>query len=232
MLVDATNPIKPDYSGLATNGTSGAEEIQAKAPGARVVKAFNTAFAARQTDPKVAGGLRVDGYVAGDDEDAKATVLGLVEAIGFNPVDAGGLAMARYLEGMAWLNITPADEERLELAGRLEARRAGGRRELTPQTQRRRPRQRRCETGRGGHRPPRPVSSAGSCRHAVETVRQAGAASHVPSASSHAGLPSSCTAELRRTRPGVHVVTMATKNPMSVTPPAIIRPVENPSAIA
>ena len=106
VVVDATNPIKADYSGLATNGTSGAEEIQDKAPGARVVKAFNTAFAARQADPKVAGGLRVDGYVAGDDEDAKATVLGLAEAIGFNPVDAGGLAMARHLEGMAWLNIT------------------------------------------------------------------------------------------------------------------------------
>jgi len=106
IVVDATNPLKADYSGLATNGTSGAEEIQAKVPGARVVKAFNTAFAARQTDPKVAGGLRVDGFVAGDDEEAKATVLALVEAIGFNPIDAGGLAMARYLEGMAWLNIT------------------------------------------------------------------------------------------------------------------------------
>jgi NADPH-dependent F420 reductase len=106
VVVDATNPIKADHSGLATNGTSGAEEIQAKVPGARVVKAFNTAFAARQADPRVAGGLRVDGYVAGDDEDAKATVLGLAEAIGFNPVDAGGLAMARHLEGMAWLNIS------------------------------------------------------------------------------------------------------------------------------
>jgi NADPH-dependent F420 reductase len=106
VLIDATNPLKADYSGLATNGASGAEEIQAQVPGARVVKAFNTAFAARQTDPKVAGGLRADGYVAGDDEDAKTAVLGLVEAIGFNPIDAGGLAMARYLEGMAWLNIS------------------------------------------------------------------------------------------------------------------------------
>ena len=105
IVVDATNPIKADGSGLATEGTSGAEEIQAKAPGARVVKAFNTQFAARQADPTVSG-LRLDGYVAGDDEEAKATVLGLVEAIGFNPIDAGGLAMARYLEGMAWLNIT------------------------------------------------------------------------------------------------------------------------------
>jgi predicted dinucleotide-binding enzyme len=106
VLVDATNPLKADYSGLATNGVSGAEEIQGKAPGARVVKAFNTALAARQADPKVAGGLSVDGYVAGDDEEAKAAVLELVEAVGFNPVDAGSLAMARHLEGMAWLNIS------------------------------------------------------------------------------------------------------------------------------
>ena len=106
IVVDATNPLKADYSGLATSGTSGAEEIQAKVPGARVVKAFNTALAARQADPKVAGSLRVDGFVAADDEEAKAAVLALVDAIGFNPIDAGGLAMASYLEGMAWLNIT------------------------------------------------------------------------------------------------------------------------------
>jgi 8-hydroxy-5-deazaflavin:NADPH oxidoreductase len=106
VLVDATNPIKPDYSGLATNGKSGAEEIQGKAPGAHVVKAFNTAFAARQADPNVAGGLRVDGYAAGDDERAKQKVLALLGDIGFNPVDAGPLAMAKHLEGMAWLNIS------------------------------------------------------------------------------------------------------------------------------
>jgi 8-hydroxy-5-deazaflavin:NADPH oxidoreductase len=106
VVVDATNPVNADYSGLATGDLSGAEEIQAKVPGARVVKAFNTTLAARQADPKVAGGLRVDGYVAGDDEDAKAAVLELVEELGLNPVDAGGLQMAKYLEGMAWLNIS------------------------------------------------------------------------------------------------------------------------------
>lgn len=106
VLVDATNPIKPDYSGLSTNGASGAEAIRDKAPGARVVKAFNTALAARQAEPRVAGGLRTDGFVAADDEDAKKIVLELLGDLGFNPVDAGGLAMARYLEGMAWLNIS------------------------------------------------------------------------------------------------------------------------------
>jgi 8-hydroxy-5-deazaflavin:NADPH oxidoreductase len=107
VVVDATNPLKPDYSGLAFDGgTSGAEEIQRAVPQARVVKAFNTAFAARQADPNVAGGLRVDGYAASDDQEAKDQVLGLLADIGFNPVDAGGLQMARYLEGMAWLNIS------------------------------------------------------------------------------------------------------------------------------
>lgn len=106
VLVDATNPLNPDYSGLAFDDTSGAQVIQGKAPKARVVKAFNTAFAARQVDPSVAGGLRVDGYAAGDDQAAKDEVLALLADVGFNPVDAGPLAMARYLEGMAWLNIS------------------------------------------------------------------------------------------------------------------------------
>ena len=105
IVVDATNPIKPDYSGLATEGTSGAEGLQARVPNARVVKAFNTAFAARLAEPSV-GGLRADGFVAADDDEAKATVLGLVEAIGFNPIDAGELAKARELEALAWLNIS------------------------------------------------------------------------------------------------------------------------------
>ena len=70
-----------------------------------MVKAFNTALASRQADP-VVDGLRLDGYVAGDDAEAKAAVLQLVESIGFVPIDAGPLAMARALEGMAMLNIT------------------------------------------------------------------------------------------------------------------------------
>jgi predicted dinucleotide-binding enzyme len=101
IVIDATNPIKPDYSGLATNVRSGAEELQASLGGANVIKAFNTIFAANQAQP-TAG---MDGYVAGDDAKAKATVMGLVESMGFAPVDVGPLSAARQLEGMAWLNI-------------------------------------------------------------------------------------------------------------------------------
>ena len=105
IVVDATNPLKADYSGLAVEGTSGAEEIQARLPQSRVIKAFNTQFASRQTDPRIAG-LSVDGFVAGDDEEAKAVVLDLVKGMGFNPIDAGQLAMSRALEAMAFLNIS------------------------------------------------------------------------------------------------------------------------------
>lgn len=105
IVVDATNPLKSDYSGLATEGTSAAEGIQTHVPTARVVKAFNTAFAARQTDPTISG-IDVDGFVAADDEEAKAVVLDLVKSMGFHPIDAGQLAMSRYLEALAFLNIS------------------------------------------------------------------------------------------------------------------------------
>ena len=100
-VIDVTNPIKPDFSGLATSDSSGAEEFQRLLPAAHVVKAFNTIFAANQANPTT----DIDGYVAGDDAKAKATVMGLVESMGFSPVDVGPLSAARHLEGMAWLNI-------------------------------------------------------------------------------------------------------------------------------
>lgn len=102
VVVDVSNRPTPDPSGA---GTSAAEELQAKLPDASVVKAFNTAFATRQGDP-VVDGVSADGFVAGDDDDAKEKVLRIVESIGFRPVDAGSLAVARTLEGMAWLNIS------------------------------------------------------------------------------------------------------------------------------
>jgi 8-hydroxy-5-deazaflavin:NADPH oxidoreductase len=105
VVIDVTNRVNPDDPGAVLDGTSTAEALQARSPAARVVKAFNTAFAARQADP-VVDGVRLDGYVAGDDAEAKKTVLRLVEAIGFVPIDAGPLAMARALEGMGLLNIT------------------------------------------------------------------------------------------------------------------------------
>jgi predicted dinucleotide-binding enzyme len=104
VVVDVSNRPTPDPSGA---GTSAAEELQVRIPNASVVKAFNTAFASRQAQPTL-DGVAADGFVAGDDVDAKRTVLDLVESIGFRPVDAGSLASSRTLEGMAWLNINRA----------------------------------------------------------------------------------------------------------------------------
>ena len=104
VVIDVTNRVNPQDPGSVLDGSSNAERIQARLPNARVVKAFNTAFAARQADPTV-DGVQLDGFVAGDDAAAKAAVLDLVRSIGFRPIDAGPLAMARALEGMALLNI-------------------------------------------------------------------------------------------------------------------------------
>jgi len=102
VVVDVSNRPTPDPSGP---GTSAAEELQARLPDATVVKAFNTAFATRQGNP-VVDGVSADGFVAGADDKAKEKVLRIVESVGFRPVDAGSLAVARTLEGMAWLNIS------------------------------------------------------------------------------------------------------------------------------
>ena len=100
-VIDVTNPMKPDFSGLTTEGSSAAEEFQKRLPEANVVKAFNTIFATNQANPSP----EIDGFVAGDDDGAKRQVISLVESIGFSPIDVGPLRTARYLEGMAVINI-------------------------------------------------------------------------------------------------------------------------------
>jgi predicted dinucleotide-binding enzyme len=105
IVVDATNPIAPDFSGLAVSGRSGAEEVQAQLEGARVVKAFNTVFAANQSTGRVENN-QLDGFYASDDPDAKATVAQILSGVGFRPVDAGPLRAALALEHMAFLNIS------------------------------------------------------------------------------------------------------------------------------
>ncbi len=99
VLIDVTNRMQPN----ATTD-SNAERLQ-RTTSAPVIKAFNTVFASRQADPRL-GGTTIDGYVAGDDVTAKERVLTLVQSLGFRPVDAGPLSVARMLEGMAWLNIS------------------------------------------------------------------------------------------------------------------------------
>jgi NADPH-dependent F420 reductase len=105
VIVDATNRVNRQDPGAVLDGTSMAERIQSLAPKAHVVKAFNYAFAVRQANP-VIDGVHLDGFAAGDHEESKKKVLELALSIGFRPIDAGPLVMARALEAMALLIIT------------------------------------------------------------------------------------------------------------------------------
>jgi len=108
ILIDCTNPLKPDYSGLAVGGTtSAAEEVSRLAPGASVVKAFHTTFAAlMQSDSRMFGSTNPTGFYCGDDAGAKGIVASLIKETGLEPLDVGPLSYARYLEPMAMLMIS------------------------------------------------------------------------------------------------------------------------------
>lgn len=105
VLIDATNALSPSFDLAVGFTNSGAEETARLFPGARVVKAFNTIFAANMATGKV-GAESLTVLAAGDDPKAKDVVLRLARDIGFDAVDAGPLRSARYLEPMAMQMIT------------------------------------------------------------------------------------------------------------------------------
>lgn len=97
---------------LATHGrcvgftTSFAEELAKAFPGVKIVKAFNTVFAQVFNEgPDFGKGICAAAFYCGDDEAARKTVHQLIESMGFDAIDAGPLANARYLEPMGMLNI-------------------------------------------------------------------------------------------------------------------------------
>lgn len=103
-IVDVTNALGPQMEFAADTKRSGAEELAAIATGATVVKAFNTVFAQHMTAGTLHG-ERLTVLVAGDDEAAKRRALRLAQDIGFDAVDAGPLANARWLETLGYLNV-------------------------------------------------------------------------------------------------------------------------------
>jgi predicted dinucleotide-binding enzyme len=106
IVVDISNPLKPDMSGLAVGHTTSAgEEVAAKLPGAKVVKAFNTVFAQALQEGPIFGSAKGQVFYAGDDAGAKDKVKDLIASLGFEAVDAGPLANSRYLEPIGMLNI-------------------------------------------------------------------------------------------------------------------------------
>lgn len=105
LVIDATNPVGDQPGRPAVTDRSAAEHLQDALPGAHVVKAFNTVFAANQADP-VVGGVALDGFYAGDHEPAKDAVREILTGLGYRPVDAGPLSAALSLEHLALLNIS------------------------------------------------------------------------------------------------------------------------------
>jgi 8-hydroxy-5-deazaflavin:NADPH oxidoreductase len=105
VIVDITNPVDfSSFTPLMPEKGSAAQEIQEKAPRAKVVKAFNTTFAGTLVKGSVAG-EQLDVLIASDDEDAKRTVSQLVSDGGLRPVDAGPLSRAHELEALGYLHM-------------------------------------------------------------------------------------------------------------------------------
>ncbi len=106
IIIDPTNPLERRMNRLEhAVDTSNAEIIQAAAPGAYVVKAFNTLNWKTMVDPSSAGGP-VSIPLVGDNARAKKTVAELVSGMGLEPIDVGPLRDARWVEGMLilWIN--------------------------------------------------------------------------------------------------------------------------------
>ena len=107
VIVDPTNAIDRHANGFLTLSydTSAAELIQHAAPGAHVVKAFNTLNWRTMVDPDSSGGP-VSIPLVGDSAAAKETVAELVEGMGLEAIDLGPLRYARHVEGMllVWIH--------------------------------------------------------------------------------------------------------------------------------
>ena len=118
VVVDITNPLDfATFDSLVVPADSSATaEIAAALPDSRVVKAFNTTFAATLASG-TSGGRPTTVLLAGDDAEAKALVAGVVTSGGLRAVDAGSLRRARELEALGFLQLTLAASEKVAWTG-------------------------------------------------------------------------------------------------------------------
>lgn len=113
ILIDCTNPLEDDLSGLTIgHTTSGGEQVAHWAAGARVVKCFNSLGAQNFAQPAFAG-QAASMLFCGDDRGVKDVVSKLGHELGFDMLDCGPLSRARLLEPMALLWISLAYKEGL-----------------------------------------------------------------------------------------------------------------------
>jgi 8-hydroxy-5-deazaflavin:NADPH oxidoreductase len=118
IVVDITNPLDfTTFDSLTVpSDSSAAAEIAAALPRSRVLKAFNTTFAATLAAGAV-GPLPTTVLIAGDDADAKSLLAGIVTAGGLRAEDAGSLRRARELEALGFLQLTLAAGEKISWTG-------------------------------------------------------------------------------------------------------------------
>ena len=118
VVVDITNPLDfQTFDSLTVPAdSSAAAEIAAALPKSKVVKAFNTTFAATLASGTI-GEHPTTVLIAGDDTDAKAQLAEVVTAGGLRAIDAGTLRRARELEAIGFLQITLAAGEKISWTG-------------------------------------------------------------------------------------------------------------------
>jgi predicted dinucleotide-binding enzyme len=118
VVVDITNPLNFETfdSLVVPAGSSAAAELAGALPDSKVLKAFNTNFAATLASRKV-GDATTTVLIAGDDGDAKAALAAAVTAGGVEAVDAGPLARAHELEAIGFLQLTLAVSEKIGWTG-------------------------------------------------------------------------------------------------------------------
>jgi NADPH-dependent F420 reductase len=118
VVVDITNPLNFEtFDSLTVPAdSSAAAQIAAQLPDSRVLKAFNTTFAATLASG-TNGPLTTTVLVAGDDDGAKASLRSVIQAGGLQLVDAGPLRRARELEALGFLQITLAAREQVSWTG-------------------------------------------------------------------------------------------------------------------
>jgi predicted dinucleotide-binding enzyme len=106
ILFSCVNCLKPDFSGLEIGTTtSAAEEIAKLVPGARVVEAIPPMAQILAADSHRLGGQQISTFYCGDDTGAKATVAQLLADLDLDPVDAGPLSSARFIEPAGMLVV-------------------------------------------------------------------------------------------------------------------------------
>jgi 8-hydroxy-5-deazaflavin:NADPH oxidoreductase len=125
VVVDTTNQY--GRVSLPADGETAAAHNAARLGGGRYVKSFNTLTAGFQGEAATrSGDDRAVQWVCGDDAAAKAVVAGLIESMGYAPVDLGGTATCQVMEAPRREGAVYGEEYRVpDAAAVVEAVRAG-----------------------------------------------------------------------------------------------------------